>query len=742
MKFKWVKAFLLSSIYTMVGFTLAVSAAENVSVDSSESEDQVDLKESSEDSDLLDELITKVKKIFPEKFSDASEKDFELDIVIRHPLEGDDTERIRLSYYERTSKNPVNAFFEFTGDDLELTNFNFRKRDQSDALFPPKVTEDEALVIARNFIDNINSNETYRLRIDDRLFMGGVNQPLTEPIEYRFIFEKLKNGIPVHGQSISITVLGNGEVTHYSNFIHKENPIFESKTGIISKDAILESVKDNINIELQYLITRDYNTREETAHLTYQEVPMVQGVSAKDGNYYINGEYVDELPKKSEIKMLTAKTKSPKPLTKDEAKALAEKLLATDQEGITLSIDRVQEREEQDGTIYYHVQYMYNRVNGGSGSTISIKKDSGELLHFSSVLDRNKEVDVNISKEEALDIAVEYIQDYAYSKMNEYAYPISYQSNTNEPNYMFSFPRVKNGLIVNGDNILVGVSKDDGQLTLLINSPSHIKDWPSLKDVVSEDQAMEAIKDNLDLKLYYVSDDLKDSTSKTLQYKLRYNRDADYIRSFYDATTGEWISISPYYEEEKSNITISHSWAEDELNFMIKNKIIEVDNPETFDGDAVVTKGEALEILSKSLTRIYQGPVMDDTEESPFSNIDRDHELYEVIKRSVQLGIIDDSQDTFNIDEVITREQLAYWYVRALGLNAVAKQDDIFKYDGFRDANEMGEKYRSYVVLANSFGVLTKNHADKFLPKNEVTYAQLAVSCLRLAKLITSEDFQ
>ncbi|MDC3417407.1 S-layer homology domain-containing protein [Aquibacillus salsiterrae] len=747
MNWKKVSAFTISSAIMFGGILPTVKAEESVTSESKVEFGGASATTSSDisiDSEVsIEQLVEKIKQLFPSRFESAKEEDFNLDFAPYYP-DQEDVERLRVYYYDRSSSNPTNANFEFVGVELELTSFYYSVQNRSDALFPPKVSEEDAAKIAESFLDKTGLTGDYQLSEESNpYYYNYTNQPLTEPIEYRFNFDKLKDGIPVQGRSASVTVLGNGEVTQYNSQPQNDNADYESTENVLAKDTILEQLKQDLNIELQYIIQRNNNTQESTAYLTYREIPSIIGISAKDGKYNINGDYVNDLPEKSEIQLLAKEKRETKAITKDEAKALATKLLETDEEGTTLQIEGVIERENPDGTKYYEVRYMYRTGNGGFGSTIRIKQDTGELISYYGDVNYNpsEEVETNISEDEALKLAVDNIKEYANTSMDEYAYPLELDNIVypeNEPMYRFTFPRVKNGLIVNGDSISVGISKEDGRLLTLNSQRTEIDSWPAVEDAVSKDEALDDINEKLDVKLYYVNNNLDTKEENSLQYKLSYLRN-NYNPTFYNAVSGEWESSDPYrQEQEKQHVT--HPWAEEELNFMIDNNIITVDDPETFNGNAAVTKGEALEILSKSLTRIYQYYYGEEKEESPFTNIGEDHPLYDIVMRSVEIGIIDDEQETFDLDGALTRENLSYWYVRALGLDSVAKRADMFNYD-FADVDQMSDKYKGYVVLTESFGLLTKNDDNNFRPQNKVTYAQLAVANLRLAKLITSEEF-
>ena len=72
--------------------------------------------------------------------------------------------------------------------------------------------------------------------------------------------------------------------------------------------------------------------------------------------------------------------------------------------------------------------------------------------------------------------------------------------------------------------------------------------------------------------------------------------------------------------------------------------------------------------------------------------------------------------------------------IRVLGLEQAAKDSSIYKI-GFTDADKVQSANTGYVAMANSMG-LVKAEENRFSPNREVTYAELAVSTIRLAHAI------
>ena len=424
-------------------------------------------------------------------------------------------------------------------------------------------------------------------------------------------------------------------------------------------------------------------------------------------------------------------------ITVEEAKKIAEQFLAIDSDKVKLKIESIHEGENYNGQPVIYVQYMYQYGNSGTGSSLEINKNTGEIIHFYSMRDHlltemgdKPSKEDGISKQEALTQAVKFIKEWIPSYLHNYAMPVE------EPyfderlgSYHFSFPRIVNGIVVSGDQINVGISSDGSINSLNVNYQD-IENWPSSDDVISEQEAKTILEDALSLKLTYMKH-AKNQTENhyDLVYLPIFNGEP---YSYVDANTGEWNNL---FTGEDS-ITVSHPWAEEELNYLINAKVLNVKDAKSFNGDAAISKGEALKVLMNSLTYFYHGYYYYGQENmnQTFDNIDPKHPLYQEIERAVETGIIKADSKTFDVDTPITREELSVWMIRVLGLEQAAKDSSIFKL-GFEDADKVNSANIGYVAMANSMG-LVKAEQNQFNPDREVTYAELAVSTIRLAHAI------
>ncbi|WLR51354.1 S-layer homology domain-containing protein [Bacillus tianshenii] len=692
------------------------------------------------------ELIKRVREIFPKQFKDVKEEDFDVNIGHQFP-ENEGITQYDLHFHKEIKADQYeHGNFGFVGEDLELTSFYYNNDDQKDALFPPKVSRDEAEKVAIGFINKLTSTHTYEIsdREDDFYFE---NQTLTEPVEYRFYFDKMENGVPVEGQGVNVTVLGNGKVTQYHNRTMWKQATFEKKGDILSKGEALQRLKDGLNMELRYQVHQIRPNEEAKAVLTYVPSPIVRGVHAESGDYFIGNEFMDELPEEEELKMVSEKSLDrEQPMTKEEAKQLAEKLLKPESDSVKLVIEGVIEREGRDGKPVYSIDYMYRFGNSGHGSSLEFAKDTGELLRFSSY-DRFEEVEEESNKPEisyrnAMNKAVEHLKEYAFSYADEVAYPTNTEEERYYPggqeSYYFYFPLVKNGIVVNGQGVHVSLSKEGKLLSFNVNT-TDVKQWPQIDKAVSSEEALAAYKEKLDTELKYMTEHSPQKEGKVDHYKLVYASELvpPNHREYYDAQDGKWKKVEDRFgpQEGPKEFTVNHPWAAEELNFMIQGGIIDVENQEKFNPDRAITKGEALKVLSKSLSRFYRFErySYDKDPRQTFENISPEHPLYGMVEAAVENELIEVNGKNFPVDEKMTREELTVWYGRILGLAKVAEHDDIYKLD-MKDKSEINNNHIGDVALINALGVITADKNGYFKPDDEVTLAQLAVSNMRLAQ--------
>ncbi|KAB2334457.1 hypothetical protein F7731_14680 [Cytobacillus depressus] len=687
------------------------------------------------------QLIKKFKEFFPKQFDFLNESEFHMGSGHRFP--DDDTIRYDLSFHKTVNGKQIYGSVGFVGEKLDIESFYYQPANVVDALFPAKVTKEKAKEAALAFLKKFPESSEYQLDSDLNDYYPN-HQLLTEPIRYSFSFVRAKNKMPISDQRIQITVLGNGEVSDFYRYPGGSgSPSYDDLTRVLPKNEILTKIKENLSIDLQYNIDVDYRTGNRDVKLVYQPTSYVNGVHALSGDWQTMNGFASKLPERKEIEKVLVQPTEPKQtnFSLGEAKAFAEKLLAIDSKDIKLRIESVDEQKNHNGQDVINIHYMYEYRNGGTGTTLELDKRTGEIIQYNDIkgdilIDNgeSKKTAHTITSEEALNQAVKYLKQYSPSNLHNYAMPTG-ETYINEERgiYHFTFPRVVNNILVSGDQISVSVSADGTLLGLNVNHVD-IKNWPSIEKVISKEKATEKFLENLGLNLQYVNEGSgKNKNHYHLVYIPVFNKTPF---SSLDANTGEWTSVI-----KSKPPMISHPWAEKELNHLIQTGIINVGDAKTFNANAKVTKGAALEVIMKSISHIYADFYYGQRNKTQsFENIKQDHPLFQVVERAVSQGILEKTGTTFNLDQRLTREELAVWYIRTLGLEQAAKSQGIYQLK-FADAKDVKPENIGYVALAHSLGLLTTNN-NKFNPKQEVSYAELSVSTIRLAHEVYKKGIQ
>ena len=679
------------------------------------------------------DLMKRFRELFPNEFTDVAEKDFRMGTGYSHPK--DTTVRHELSFSKNIDNQYVYGSFTFVGETLELEQFHYQPVNSKDVLFPAKYSKEEAQKFADEFLKKFDNSAEYELIPDEYNYYSSAI--LTQPIQYSFTYTKKKSGVPISDQSISIGVLGDGTVTSYYKMQNVTGDFtYDDPSKKQSESVIANLVRDALKAQLVYKIDTDYTTGDYTVKLVYQpNSEVTSGVHALTGDWLTTEGLSSTVSNQKITPIVTEPLPAKQPnLTAEQAQAMAQKLLATDQKDVKLTIESIEETTTETGKAVYNIHYMYHYRNGGTGTNLTIDKATGEVINYSDIKN-NLEVqeddsttEVELTQQQALEKAIAYVKESIPSYAHQYALPLNdvLYDDYND-SYYFTFPRIVNGLTVMGDQISVNVDAKTGDLlSLYVNAYDNVE-WPAATDILTQQEATKLLKNQLKLKLQYVNHPKVEGEQ---HYSLVYQpifKESSY--AVVDAKTGEWLNGYGMVNSDKP--TIEHPTAAEELNYLIHAGILEVD--ETFNPDAPITKEEALKVLLKSVTYMYYSSRYNEyeTTNQSFTNITPDDALYPFVTQALRMGMLDASQGTFNATASLSNQELAKWLIGTLKLNKAAQHSDIYQLN-YSDASQVDKELSGYVALAYAMGLLEAEN-DQLKPKNEVTYAQLAQVTIRLA---------
>lgn len=684
---------------------------------------------------MTDESVTKeqlikiLKTKLPEMFATYSDSDFQMTSMSYHYAD-DLTTRYELMFQKKVNKQMESGSVSFRSDNLEIEHLYFSPASVKDALFPGKITEEQGRKIAEDFVKKVASSSNYVISTETPSYFSRL---ITEPITYNYSFTSTEKNIPIQDQSMIVSVLGDGKIQYFTQMSPDQKRMsFEETTNVVTKEAALEKMKDQLNLTLQYTVDYSLTSSKPAVKLVYLPAPNVIGLHATSNKWATTTGKVDSLNGKVALQPLAPnQLKEPSPITIDDAKEIAKQLVASQGNTTKFTVDHAYEHEMNDQAVI-SVSYSYRYRNGSFGSSIEFNKNTGELISYSDFYsplpledDETENTVPRLDKDKVLAAAEKYVKELAPTSVHEYAkaHTDPVYDKESKVHYV-NFPRIKNGLIVNGDSLSVTID-DEGKLKSFYRYPLDIEEWPDASATVSGEKAKKLFADALDVKLVYHR--LQNEDGK---YELVYVptvKGQEYYQI--DAHSGE--IVSPYVQTEKAKVT--HPTAEKELNYLIQAGAIEVKDPKTFNADTAISQGQALQTIIKSITYFYEDYYAYRPEQPPvsFDEINPDHPYYNVVETATRLGILNPLEDELNIDQKVTNEQLAVWYIRTLGLEQAAKHADIYQLT-IKDAADVDPEKIGYVAISHVLG-LQGAEQSMFLPKKEVTYAQLAKSIIELA---------
>lgn len=680
-----------------------------------------------------EDLMKRFRELFPNEFPNVTEKDFQTGTGYSRPT--DTTVRYELNFSKHIDNQFVYGSFIFVGDTLELESFHYQPVKSKDVLFPAKYSKEEAQKVADKFMERFNKGGGYELAPNKYDYYS--SSILTQPVQYSFTYEKKNSGITISDQIINISVLGDGTVSSfYRTTPPTKNFTYDDPSKKQSESSIANRLKDALKAQLSYRIVPDYSTGEHKVKLVYEpNNQVISGVHAQTGEWLTMDGLSSTLSVKAITPIVSAPLAAKQPnMTSEQARAMAEKLLATDMKGVQLEIGAVDETTTETGREVFSIHYMYNYRNGGTGTVLTIDKATGEFINYSDIRNSlevegdNSKTEVKLTQKQALDKAIALVKEWVPSSAHQYALPINegFHESYND-SYYFTFPRIVNGLAVVGDEISVNVDAKTGSLLSLNISDFEDMEWPAATDILSEQEATKMLKDELKLKLQYVNHPkVGNEQHYSLAYQPVFKEGSSAV---IEAKSGEWLDAYGMANSDKPKI--EHPTASEELNYLIHAGILEVNK--TFNPDAPVTKEEALKVLLKSVTYMYYSSRFNEyeTTDQSFTDITQDHPLYSFVTRGLKIGMLDGSTSTFNPTTPLSNQELAKWVIGTLKLSKPAQLSDIYELN-YSDAGQVDKELRGHVALAYALGLLEAEN-NKLNPKSEVTYAQLAQVTIRLA---------
>ena len=702
--------------------------------------------------------VSKLKEYFGLNVDD---KKFTLRIELRQDYEVRQVYMWDISY--QLNSNEINMYASVainanTGKIMAIgmNEYSYGKEKQAIA----DITEDQARVIAEEFINKINPDEFKETKnIND---MYGKNRyGWYSPSSYNFIYARIVNGIGFDRNAISVVVDGvDGKVVSY-NIRWDYDVEFPSVEDVITQDNAERIFRQQVSMNLvytPYMNKYDYEAFPKTVKLIYMPTYGYATIlDANDGTMVdwsgnITPEIITKDLTADEKEALIKATKPVKKLRKEIKKDRAEKVI---QEKIAEFLGEgyqvqglryVENGENWDTRGKKAWSAHFNKVDNDrmyeTGGYIVIDALTEELLSMYSYDYMEKygeEFEPAITWEQAYDKAIEAMVKYYPGKLGDVITLQTYVKYEEEYNgkkipqryYYFNFPRVVNGIVYSDNSVSIGFDAKTGTIRDLRYNWDDNLEFPSADDAISAEDAQEIFFEKYKPELKYTMiNKSKDYSKPEYEIKAVYTLNSTmYYSPMYsiDAFTGKFVDYDGQEVNEDAEAfkeKIKGHWAEKELNILGYNGMIDTAG---FEPNKEITRVDAVKMLVNA--KGYRPYMVRDAEALKFSNVGKEDQNYKYLQLAIKYGIMENAEGEFDFNEKITREEMAEMLVKFLEYDKLAKATDIFA-PIFDDASQISKEKVGYVAICKGLGILNGSNG-KFRPQDNVTMAEFAVAAYR-----------
>ncbi len=532
---------------------------------------------------------------------------------------------------------------------------------------------------------------------------------------YQLRFTRFRDGVEVKGNNASVTIV-----------VYDDVPFVRSADVLVDYDAEFEAVPENVEnyegtyreafpVELIYM-DRGYNrmtgAEEEKTDLVYRyknhetgyilaangEVVTEDTVELYDNSAATGGVMMESAAVAANMKVMLTEAEI------KELKAIEGLISQKDAESILKKLPYL----KFDGTMK-NIHFGVNRFDDlyristsyedGKGRYLSVTFDgkTGEVLNLYNGKGYEAKIDSKKDLESKQTKAKEKIDEFLGIVAKEKIENFDEQScNVSETAVSKEFERFVNGIRYVDDRISVGFDLQNEMITRYSIDYAE-REFPSPETVVDSASAYDLILKIAPLKRIYLKTDGK--------YKVCFTASE---RIMLDAFTGEKYlnNLDVNNPSDKDFALLTNHWAAEKVNKLAEIQIGFRDDE--FSPDAEIKQYDLLRMFCAGM--IHKRYL----DYSPQVLYDECVEVY---------GLL--TEDEWNPEGAVTRQQAFEIMIRLAGLEEVAKLKDIFKVE-YEDGNLIESEKIGYPAILTGMGVICGN-GGKVRPQEDITRAETAV---------------
>jgi uncharacterized membrane protein YkoI len=610
--------------------------------------------------------------------------------------------------------------------------------------FPPKVNYDQAVEIAKKYIQKMYPNKLSELVLDEQLKKQSGKVLYGDRKSYAIRFYQVVNNVPYYENNIMITINGNGEIRTF-DYNWNDEVKFEKKENVISLEQAKKLLQDNIEMELRYQVDYSQNKTPKLIYVPkqknyqYYQSGLSTIIDANTGEFLdMYGKPSEKTPLKYDQPLSEQATPLPildKELTQKEAYEIVANAIKLP-ENLVLESANYEEQNYRGGIAVWSFTWRNKEAGLYDFIRAEVNAKTGEIISFynDSVyreLETNKEPQVKYTKEDALKIASDFVKKVASDKVDRlYATEPQEMDAGKEKKPLFYdvyFYRKENGLPVQGQGVNITVSAETGKIVRFYADWRKLE-FPLPKKAISPEKAKEIYLNDTMLALSYFAPIMPpQETNAVNEAILVYQPIPDWMYKYLDAVDGKWkdVETNKVVDDNNPASDIKGHKQEKELQAMIDYNVYDVENGKVYP-NKIVTKGEFVEVVMRAIGDY--GMWYNENAPIPFKDVKKEAHYYPYLQRAVDRKIIKVDGEDFHPDSKVTREFVAVTLVRALGYDRLASQKDLFTFN-FKDANKI--KYKGHVGLVSKLKIMPGTKAGEFQPSASLTRADMATIIYR-----------
>lgn len=770
-----VKTVLITSVALALLLPPSLAAADSTSVSSNTSVTQVSAQAptttTTSEADptkvkfTQEQAVAKLRELFP-SLKDATVNNVQLGSNQSSPVPTNQMIwNIQWQIQEGNMGHGFSSEIDAINGDIINTYISY-PRENNESYYPPKVSQSQALEIAKAFVAKAASSvKSGDLQLNENAGYNYFSNALFGPVQYGYYFSVMKNGIPSGSDNINIIVDGNGNVTQFSKF--SQGLEYPSAQPKITLEQAQKQFAEQFDVGLFY--TPIYKNGKPNNWIVGWR-PIDQSLYPIDA---LTGKRIDLEGKES---VPTAVVYSDLTKTKDvfQARSSTTELSAKEAEQLVKKVayipaDRklISQSLRND---YQDTDRKIWQLNwGGNGnerfigagfpeqSSAEIDAKTGEILQYQAqtygVTQDKKEEPApaggkKLSETEAKTKALSIINSLypqASQKLKLVEYGANSSVTSDGSGYRYQFIRVHQGIPVSDSTISVSLDLYGRLISYMGNRIKGIDEITLSPDAtISKKEALETYKPKYQTNLRYTQVGGYNAYNSYAAPKVKLIYDttiAEFngLSQVLDAATGKWVAVYDYLGQQDAQISatdIKGHAAEQPLSELVKYHVITPDADGKVNPDQEISVGDWLTYLAKASNPNFSN-YYNNNERKTVAGVKPENSYYDAVTYVADRKWIN-KDESLQIDSKLTREQLAVQLANFLKYNKLtAYLDKDVTVSQFSDSSSINNK--GAVALVVKLGLL-KDDNGKFNPQQTVTKALAASVIMKLVELQGKTD--